>query len=102
MVFMKQKISINAENAVARPNPKMWGIFIEEINHAGDGGLYAEQIRNRAFADSNLPEGTIYSGGKAQTKLQFTMRHYGIFLFFCCFSILLKNLYATAPAIHAP
>lgn len=26
-----------------------YGIFYEEINHAGDGGLYAELIRNRSF-----------------------------------------------------
>ncbi len=29
-----------------------YGIFYEEINHAGDGGLYAELIRNRSFEDN--------------------------------------------------
>ncbi|KAI9705205.1 MAG: hypothetical protein M1820_005352 [Bogoriella megaspora] len=29
-----------------------YGIFFEELNHAGDGGLYAELIRNRAFQGS--------------------------------------------------
>ena len=29
-----------------------YGIFFEEINHAGDGGLYAELIRNRSFEDN--------------------------------------------------
>lgn len=33
-----------------------YGIFYEEINNAGDGGLYAEQIRNRCFEDSDTPE----------------------------------------------
>lgn len=28
-----------------------YGIFYEEINHAGDGGLYAELIRNRSFEE---------------------------------------------------
>lgn len=33
-----------------------YGIFYEEINHAGDGGLYAELIRNRSFEeDRNSP-----------------------------------------------
>ncbi len=34
-----------------------YGIFFEEINHAGDGGLYAELIRNRSFEDNNSCEG---------------------------------------------
>ena len=29
-----------------------YGIFFEEINHAGDGGLYAELISNRSFEDN--------------------------------------------------
>ena len=33
-----------------------YGIFYEEINHAGDGGLYAELIRNHSFEeDMNSP-----------------------------------------------
>jgi alpha-L-arabinofuranosidase len=31
---------------------RMYGIFFEEINHAGDGGLYAELIHNRSFEDN--------------------------------------------------
>lgn len=27
----------------------MFGIFFEDLNHAADGGLYAEMVRNRAF-----------------------------------------------------
>ncbi len=37
-------------------SPMLYGIFFEEINHAGDGGLYAELIRNRSFEDSDKPE----------------------------------------------
>ena len=33
----------------------LYGIFFEEINHAGDGGLYAELIQNRGFEDARLP-----------------------------------------------
>ena len=29
-----------------------YGLFFEEINHAGDGGLYAELIHNRSFEDN--------------------------------------------------
>lgn len=28
----------------------LYGIFFEDINHAADGGLYAEMVQNRAFA----------------------------------------------------
>lgn len=37
----------------------LYGIFFEDINHAGDGGLYPEMLRNRSFEDSVLPEGYI-------------------------------------------
>ena len=39
----------------ARIPPTLYGIFFEEISHAGDGGLYAELIQNRGFEDANLP-----------------------------------------------
>ena len=36
-------------------SPWQYGLFFEEINHAGDGGLYAELIRNRSFEDNINP-----------------------------------------------
>ncbi len=33
----------------------LYGIFFEDINRAGDGGLYPEMIRNRSFEDSIPP-----------------------------------------------
>lgn len=38
-------------------NPGMYGIFFEEINHSGDGGLYAEMIQNRGFEEQTIPGG---------------------------------------------
>lgn len=35
--------------------PDLYGLFFEDINRAGDGGLYPEMIRNRAFEDSIAP-----------------------------------------------
>ena len=37
-------------------SPTLYGIFFEEINHAGDGGLYAELVRNRSFEESESIE----------------------------------------------
>ena len=42
----------------------MYGIFFEEINHAGDGGLYAELVQNRGFEDTSVPEGYRVKDGK--------------------------------------
>ena len=36
-------------------SPDLFGVFFEEINYAGVGGLYAELIRNRAFMDPATP-----------------------------------------------
>lgn len=38
-------------------SPTMYGIFFEDINHAADGGLYAEMIQNRDFEYDRVPEG---------------------------------------------
>lgn len=42
-------------------NKSMYGIFFEEINHSGDGGLYAELIQNRGFEEHVIPSGTTYA-----------------------------------------
>lgn len=35
----------------------LYGLFFEDINRAGDSGLYPEMIRNRSFEDSLIPDG---------------------------------------------
>lgn len=42
--------SVDASNP-RTVSPRFYGLMTEEINHAYDGGLYAELIRNRAFLD---------------------------------------------------
>jgi len=37
----------------------LYGLFFEDINRSGDGGLYPEMIRNRTFEDSLIPGGCI-------------------------------------------
>jgi alpha-L-arabinofuranosidase len=36
-------------------SPDLFGVFFEEINYGGVGGLYPELIRNRAFMDPSTP-----------------------------------------------
>ncbi len=50
-------VTIDATKRGPVINPRMYGIFLEEINTAVDGGLYAELIRNRGFEDAKPPEG---------------------------------------------
>jgi hypothetical protein len=33
----------------------LYGVVVEEISYAGDGGLYPELIRNQAFMDPATP-----------------------------------------------
>lgn len=46
-------IQVNQPGTVVSSN--LFGIFFEEINFAGEGGLYAEMVRNRAFSSSTNP-----------------------------------------------
>jgi alpha-N-arabinofuranosidase len=43
---------VDASHPAGKVSPKFFGLMTEEINHAYDGGLYAELIRNRAFLDN--------------------------------------------------
>jgi alpha-L-arabinofuranosidase len=63
LVGASVSININATNAGPKLNPKIYGIFLEEINHGVDGGLYAEMIRNRGFEDAKPPEGFTFRPG---------------------------------------
>jgi alpha-L-arabinofuranosidase len=48
-------ITIDATKAGPAIPSNLYGIFFEEISHAGDGGLYAELVQNRGFEDARLP-----------------------------------------------
>jgi len=56
------RISIDVSGPGTAVPPRLYGIFFEEINHAGDGGLYAELVRNRGFEDANLPPACVREG----------------------------------------
>lgn len=48
----------------------LFGIFFEEINFAGEGGLYAEMVRNRSFANStNADYWTLVTQGTAAGQM---------------------------------
>ncbi len=53
--------------------PDLYGLFFEDINRAGDGGLYPEMLRNRAFEDGVVPKGcvSVEDGAMFETKTGF-------------------------------
>lgn len=44
-------ITIHCEQPGIDVSKTLYGVFFEEINHAGDGGLYGELVRNRNFQE---------------------------------------------------
>lgn len=53
----KEEIIVDLQKKGAPISKSMYGVFFEEINHAGDGGLYAELVKNRSFEELEMPEG---------------------------------------------
>ena len=45
------QISVDIAQKGADISPNMYGVFFEEINHAGEGGLYGELLQNRGFEE---------------------------------------------------
>jgi alpha-N-arabinofuranosidase len=45
------ELQIKADQISAHVSPDLYGLMTEEINHAYDGGLYAELIQNRSFEE---------------------------------------------------
>jgi alpha-L-arabinofuranosidase len=62
-------IDINAAAQGTPISPILYGIFFEEINHAGDGGLYAELVRNRSFEDADTPDAWTLLGDGAKMAI---------------------------------
>src|SRR5690349_6747424 len=50
-------IRVNLAEEKAPVPESLQGIFMEEINHAFDGGIYGELIQNRSFEEGVLPPG---------------------------------------------
>ena len=49
------QLTIAADKPNIKISPIFYGLMTEEINHAFDGGLYAELVRNRALQDAATP-----------------------------------------------
>lgn len=49
LVPQQATITVRVDQPGAKVSPAMWGAFFEDINFGGDGGLYAEMVKNRGF-----------------------------------------------------
>lgn len=64
-------ITVQVDQPGAKINPAMWGVFFEDINFDADGGLYAEQVKNRGFEFPDAMMGWFkISPSKARGTLQ--------------------------------
>jgi alpha-L-arabinofuranosidase len=57
------RITIDTKDFGARVSKDLHGVFFEEINHGGEGGLYAELIQNRGFEECRIPPGCKVDSG---------------------------------------
>jgi alpha-L-arabinofuranosidase len=71
------EIVIHADKPGVAVSPTLYGAFFEDINRAGDGGLYAEMIQNRSFEDyPGLPLGwTLLRWGKGTATMALDTSH---------------------------
>lgn len=63
------KLTVHLDQPTVQVSPDLYGIFFEEINNAGDGGIYAEMVRNWNFQDSAKPDHWTAFGG-AKIKIE--------------------------------
>ena len=54
---MQNRVQIDTKQVRFPVAEDLYGVFFEDINRAGDGGIYPEMLRNRSFEDSLLPAG---------------------------------------------
>ena len=65
-------VHIDLNQAGKKVNPRQFGIFFEEINHAGEGGLYTDLIRNGSFTEApTLDAWAAVRTGSAKVNLFF-------------------------------
>jgi alpha-L-arabinofuranosidase len=70
------RLTVQADKPGPKISPTLYGIFFEEVSLAGDGGLYAELVRNRSFEDSNQPEyWSLVLGGTAKGQMAIDTQH---------------------------
>ncbi|WP_433499416.1 alpha-L-arabinofuranosidase C-terminal domain-containing protein [Sphaerimonospora sp. CA-214678] len=63
------ELKVDTAAAGTEVGDDLYGIFYEDINHAADGGLYAELVQNRSF-EFDSTDNRSYTGLTAWTKIE--------------------------------
>lgn len=58
---MKENLIIIKMKEKGKPIGDLFGIFLEDLNHAADGGLYAEMVQNRSFEFAEVDHPSYHS-----------------------------------------
>lgn len=70
------EVKVDLTQPGKKVNPRQFGIFFEEINHAGGGGLYYDLIRNGSFTEApTLDAWSAVHAGAAKVNLFFESEH---------------------------
>lgn len=65
------KLTVKVNQPGVHISPALYGIFFEEINCAGDGGIYAELVRNRSFEDTEKADHwSLLLDGQAKARME--------------------------------
>ncbi|NJP97176.1 alpha-N-arabinofuranosidase [Nonomuraea sp. FMUSA5-5] len=67
--YTSGKLSVDTGAKGTKVSPDLYGVFYEDINHAADGGLYAELVQNRSFEFNSVDEPS-YTGLTAWSKAE--------------------------------
>jgi alpha-L-arabinofuranosidase len=67
--YLSGKLTVDAKAKGTKVSPNLYGVFYEDINHAADGGLYAELVQNRSF-EFNAVDERSYHGLTAWSKAE--------------------------------
>ncbi|MDP4508843.1 alpha-L-arabinofuranosidase C-terminal domain-containing protein [Nonomuraea turcica] len=67
--YLSGKLTVDAKAKGTKVSPNLYGVFYEDINHAADGGLYAELVQNRSFEFNSVDERS-YTGLTAWSKAE--------------------------------
>lgn len=67
--YTSGKLTVDAKAPGTEVSPHLYGVFYEDINHAADGGLYAELVQNRSF-EFNATDERNYTGLTAWSKTE--------------------------------
>ncbi|MFB4281360.1 alpha-L-arabinofuranosidase C-terminal domain-containing protein [Nonomuraea sp. MTCD27] len=67
--YTSGKLTVDPKAKGTKVSPDLYGVFYEDINHAADGGLYAELVQNRSFEFNSTDESS-YTGLTAWSKAE--------------------------------